>query len=193
MRIQLKKMRTYLQNTAKVLSDLLKKVWKSYKPKQSDDTQLKSNDYFHSIYELPLYNWIKCINGELKFVRTAENGTNENDLKVWEKIYDTYLNDYGLGKLYLKLLKTMQKKAVYECEFILTNDRFKLTQIEMMEQKLNGMLNNNGSGVTIEQSLIHISKWLGQWINPKNITTKEYFDLQKEMDRYNKMNDGKKN
>lgn len=154
---------------------------------------MKSTDYFHSINELPLYNWIKCINGELKFVRTAENGTNENDLKVWEKIYDTYLNEYGLGKLYLKLLKAMQKKALYECEFILTSDRFKLTQIEMMEQKLNGMLNNNGSGVTIEQSLIHISKWLGQWINPKNITAKEYFDLQNEMNRYNKMNDGKKN
>jgi len=193
MRIQLKKMQTYLQNTAKVLLGLPRKVWKNYARKQSDDTLLKSTDYFHSIYELPLYNWIKCINGELKYVRTAENGTNENDLVAWEKIYDTYLNDYGLGKLYLKLLKTMQKKALYECDYILTNDRFKLTQIEMMEQKLNGMLNNNGSGVTIEQSLIHISKWLGQWINPKNITTKEYFDLQKEFERYNKMNDGKKN
>ena len=77
----------------------------------------------------------------------------------------------------------------------LIQERKKMNKVytEMMEQKLNGMLNNNGSGVTIEQSLIHISKWLGQWINPKNITTKEYFDLQKEMDRYNKMNDGKKN
>ena len=154
---------------------------------------MKSIDYFHSINELPLYNWIKCINGELKFVRTAENGTNENDLVMWEKIYDTYLNEYGLGKLYLKLLKTMQKKALYECDYILTNDRFKLTQIEMVEQSLLQMLNNNGSGVTIEQSLIHLSKWLGQWINPKNITTKEYFDLQKEFERYNKINDGKKN
>ena len=154
---------------------------------------MKSIGYFHSIYELPLYNWIKCINGELKFVRTAENGNDEEDLKAWEKIYDSYLKEYGLGKLYLKLLKTMQKKAIYECEYILTNERFKLTQIEMVEQNLTAMLNNNGSGVTIEQSLIHISKWLGQWINPKNITAKEYFDLQKEMDRYNKLNDGKKN
>ena len=161
--------------------------------KQSEGINLKSNDYFHSIYDLPLYNWIKCINGDLKFVRTAENGSDEGDLIVWEKIYDGYLKEYGLGKLYLKLLKTMQKKAIYECDFVLTGDRFKLTQIEMVEQNLTAMLNNNGSGVTIEQSLIHISKWLGQWINAKNITTKEYFDLQKEMERYNKLNDGKKN
>jgi hypothetical protein len=60
-----------------------------------------------------LYNWIKCINGELKYVRTAENGTNENDLIVWEKIYDTYLNEYGLGKLYLKLLKANQLQAFF--------------------------------------------------------------------------------
>jgi hypothetical protein len=154
---------------------------------------LKSIDYYRSIDELPLYNWIKCINGELKFVRIDKNGSKEGDLIAWESIYDSYLKEYGLGKLYLKLLKTMQKKALYECEFVLTNDRFKLTQIEMVEQNLTQMLNNNGSGITIEQSLIHLSKWLGQWINPKNITTKEYFDLQKEFERYNKMNDGKKN
>ena len=193
MPIQLKKIQTYLKSMARVLSDSRKKVWKSYAKKQSDVIQSKSIDYFRSIDELPLYNWIKCINGELKFVRIDKNGSKEGDLIAWELIYDSYLKEYGLGKLYLKLLKTMQKKALYECEFVLTNDRFKLTQIEMVEQNLTQMLNNNGSGITIEQSLIHLSKWLGQWINPKNITTKEYFDLQKEFERYNKMNDGKKN
>jgi hypothetical protein len=48
------------------------------------------------------------------------------------------------------------------------------------------MLNNKGSGVTIEQSLIHLSKWLGSWINVKAITTKEYFNLIDEYGKENK-------
>jgi hypothetical protein len=40
--------------------------------------------------------------------------------------------------------------------------------------------------MTIEQSLIHISKWIGQWINPKTITAREYFNLLKEYGKANK-------
>lgn len=151
------------------------------------------NHYYTSIDELSLYAWMKCIDGNLKYVRRTEIGDEINDAIAWEKIYDDYIECYGLSKLYIKLLKTMQRKGILECDYVLTNDRFKLTQIEMVEQSLSGMLNNNGEGITIEQSLIHLSKWLGQWINPKNITAKEYFDLQNEMNRYNKMNNGKKN
>ena len=80
----------------------------------------------------------------------------------------------------------MRKKALLEVDFIITRERFKLTEIEMQIANLDAMLMNKGSGVTIEQSLIHLSKWLGSWINVKTITTREYFNLMEEYGKENK-------
>jgi hypothetical protein len=48
------------------------------------------------------------------------------------------------------------------------------------------MMANNGKGITIEQSLVHLSKWMGHWINSKNIITKDYFNLLTEYGKANK-------
>jgi hypothetical protein len=45
---------------------------------------------------------------------------------------------------------------------------------------------NGGNGMTIEQSLIYLSKWMGSWINAKDISTKEYFNLMNEYGKENK-------
>lgn len=98
--------------------------------------------------------------------------------------------------MYERMLKTMHKKAMAELEYCISGDRFNLTQSEVQESILAGMLKNAGSGRTIEQTLIHLSKWIGQWIKPKEISAKEYFTLLKELENYNKINkptDGKEN
>ena len=73
-------------------------------------------------------------------------------------------------------------------DYVLTGDRFKLTEVEIEQTRLNSMLQNAGNGMTIEESLIYISKWLGTWLNAKNITVREYFNL---MEQYGKANKGK--
>ena len=47
------------------------------------------------------------------------------------------------------------------------------------------MLKNAGNGIDIRESLIYISKWMGQWINSKQITTLDFFNLQKQYERFN--------
>ena len=91
-------------------------------------------------------------------------------------------------KIYERMLKTMHKKAIAELDYCITGERFNLTQAEVQESVLAGMLKNAGSGRTIEQTLIHLSKWIGQWIKPKEISAKEYFTLLKELENYNKIN-----
>jgi hypothetical protein len=61
-----------------------------------------------------------------------------------------------------------------------------LTKLEVEIEKIKVMLNNRGTGITIEQSLVHLSKWIGNWIDSKKITAREYFNLQKEFERTNK-------
>jgi predicted HTH transcriptional regulator len=107
-------------------------------------------------------------------------------LEAWNLIYDEYLNLYGLGKLNQRYFKAMQKRALNELDYIITGDRFNLTLAEMEERQLETMLNNGGQNMTVEQSLIHLSKWVGQWLNAKTLTAREYFDLIGEFEKFAK-------
>ncbi len=130
--------------------------------------------------------WVKCTEGDKTVLRKNRNGTDEGDVEAWNLIYDEYLDLYGLGKLNTKYLKALQKRALNELDYIISGDRFKLTLAEMEETTLETMLNNVGQSITVEQSLIHLSKWLGQWLNAKIITAREYFDLVGEFEKFAK-------
>lgn len=188
----------YLKNMVKGLSDLLKKAKKSFVWNYSKDTKKKLEQYYSGIDEIPLYNWDKCLNGEIQYVRKEKKGNKKEDIENWIKIYDEYLREFGLSKLHKKLLEAIKEKALHECDYVITGDKFKLTLIEMSESKLKQMIEINKVGITTEQTMIHVSKWVGYRINPREITVKEYFYLLKEFERAiktenNIANNGKKN
>ena len=196
----MEKLRIYFTNIVKRFWDLLSKAMTSSHKNSSEDTSPKLDKsfydkrYYKNINELPLDNWIKCTEGEYKYTRkNIERGSKDIDEKSWEIIYDDYIKQQGLGKMMTKLLECMIDKTQAELEYIITKDRFKLTECEMLETRLEQMLNNSGSGMTISQTLIYLSKWMGSWINTKSLTTKEYFDLLKEFEKNNKkLKDGQK-
>ena len=134
-----------------------------------------------TIDDIPLYNWMKCTDGDIQFVRKdLADGTQEDDLKYWNAMFDDYLQRYGLSDLYKRMLKVMKDKAILETEFVLTKDRFKLTLIEIESNKLEAMMSNSGEGMTIDESLVHLSKWLGYHLNVKRVTAGEYFTILKQ-------------
>jgi hypothetical protein len=137
---------------------------------------------------MPLFNWIKCNEGKIEFTRISDEGNPQMDVITWETIYNDYLKEFGLSETYKRMLNAMKKKALLELDYVLTGDRFKLTEVEIEQTRLNSMLQNAGNGMTIEESLIYISKWLGTWLNAKNITVREYFNL---LEQYGKANKGK--
>lgn len=153
------------------------------------NTQPTSLEYYNSLDEIPLYNWIKCTEGDYLYVRrvvTPESKDKPSDVLKWNEIYDEYINEFGLGKLYDRWLKAAIKKAKLECDFVMTREAFKLTEIELQEAKLKAMLDNKGEGMTIEETLIYLSKWVGYHLSPKKITALEYFNLMKEYGKANK-------
>lgn len=183
---------TYLQNSGRALLDSLRKAKTNYKSNYLKGTTKKLEGYYLTIEDLPIYNWYKCLNGEIKYVRRAKNGLKTNDLIVWERLHDEYIKEFGLGKVHAKILKVIKDKAIQELDYVITGDRFKLTLIEMEETRLKNILSTAGTGISIEEMLIHMSKWLGQWIKTKEISVKEFFTLQKEYERYLKAQNGKK-
>jgi hypothetical protein len=137
--------------------------------------------------ELPLFNWIKINDGDMTFIRKNQlKGTAQMDEFWFTKIYDEYIREFGLSDLHKKMLLAMKKRAMLECDFVITGDQFKITEIEMAIAKMESMLRNNGSGMSIEQTLIHMSKWMGAWLNSKTISVRDYFNLMNEFKRSNK-------
>jgi len=135
---------------------------------------------------MPLYNWIKCNGGEVSFVRREGVKNEGKDEQKFSELYDQYIKKYGLSKIYIKMLKVMQQKALLELEFVITRERFKLTEIEIEQRKLQGIIESNGSGMTIEESIVYLSKWLGYRLNPKEVTVVEYYNILKQYGKANK-------
>lgn len=203
MRIQLRRIRTrakkqiYFLSMGKILSGLLRKIYKGYNTKSGIGTEPNSNvglnDYYQSVEDIPLFNWIKCTEGELKYVRKGKKGNTDKDTEAWFAIYDDYIRSHGLSKKYQQMIKAMRKKAEIGLDYAIKRDRFSLTLLEIEIQNLKMLLDNNGQGVSIEQSLVHLSRFVGYWIRSKEITAGEYFTLIKEYERINKLENGEKN
>ena len=189
-------MRIYLLNMGTVLSGLLMRIKANFRRLLWKNSTKSYKGYFYSVDELPLYNWIK-ITEKREYIYTRKDlkkGTDELDIRAYEIIYEDYIATFGLNKLYKKVLEQMKKKALAELDFVITGDRFKLNLVEMELKKLESMLNNNNNDASIDTTLVHLSKWVGTWLNAKDITVKEYFNLVNEIQKENKiLKSGQKN
>lgn len=143
--------------------------------------------YWNSIDDFPLYNWIKCSEGKLEYTRKdIEKGDLFSDNEAWVKLYDEYLQKFGLNDRYKKYLDLIRKKAILQAEYVIKKDKFKLTEIEITEAKLKDLEVYFGDGQKIEVILTWVSMWLGYKIDQRNTTVTEYFTILEEYGKANK-------
>lgn len=136
---------------------------------------------------MPLFNWLKCTDGLFQYARidNKNNVIKQSDVIAWEKIYDNYLDVFGLNDAYKKLLKNRSIIAQTQCDFIVTKQAKLFNVIRTYEaenKKLESMMK---VGMTTEQVLVHLSKMQHQHINTKEITVAYYKALIKEYERNN--------
>ncbi len=143
-------------------------------------------EYWSSIDEMPLYNWIRCNNGKLEYTRITKKGTKVQDFLNWKLLYNEYLKEFGLDKRYKKYLETQKKRALLQSEYVITKERFKLTEIEIESQKLQDLEMHFGEGKKIEVILTWLGMFLGYKLDPKTTTVKEYFVILEEYGKANK-------
>ncbi len=125
---------------------------------------------YTSIDEMPLYNWHKCMEGEYKYVRFDEKEDTKN-VEIFEKVYSDKF------KHQIELIK---KIAILQCEYLISKNRFKLTQIEVENTKLEAIKKETGVGMTLQQTLIYLSKWLGYRLDWKQVSVSEYYTILNE-------------
>lgn len=138
--------------------------------------------YYQSIDEIPLFNWQKCLNGELKYVHLELKEEADNQ-EAFNKLYDEFLQKRGVNKEYKKYLDILKKKALLQCEFLITKDNFKLTQIEIEDAKIVSLQKTSESGLSIEKTLIYLGKWLGYRLDWKVITVTEFYSIMEEYEK----------
>ena len=68
--------------------------------------------YFEHIEECTIFAWQKAIGGNLEHLRLDENGTPEEDIKAWDECYNSYIEEFGLGKDHLRLLELQRELSL---------------------------------------------------------------------------------
>ena len=138
--------------------------------------------HYQSIEEIPLFNWQKCLEGDVKYVNleTKEDSGNQ---EAFTKLYDAFLQKRGVNKEYKKYLDILKKKALLQCEFLITKDNFKLTQIEIEDAKIVSLQKTSEAGLSIDKTLIYLGKWLGYRLDWKIISVSEFYSILEEYEK----------
>lgn len=134
-----------------------------------------SKNRWESVKDLPLFNWIKCNEGNVKYVNKDEK-PRKDDEAYFRKLYDEYLSVYGIGENLSEYLNTKRKLAGHRLDYILKGDEFILNLIAIEEIKLQD-LEKQMTGVNYESLLNDLRKQLGIWIDAKIITVSEFKSL----------------
>lgn len=143
-------------------------------------------EYWSSIDEMPLYNWIKCNKGKIEYTRKSKKGNKIQDYINWKLLYNEYLKEFGLDVRYKKYLEAQKKRAILQADYIITKERFKLTEIEIESQKIKDLDAHFGEGKKIEEILTWLGMFLGYRLDQKTTTVKEYFVILEQYGKANK-------
>jgi len=132
--------------------------------------------YYTHIEDCTVYAWQKAINGDLTHLR-IEDGSELEDVKAWDEVYNSYIVEIGLGKEYNTLLELQTELAETQLTYVIENNRMILNKINALEVEILEVLNRKSEGGDMTSTLILISKWLGYKVDQRNTTVKELYKM----------------
>lgn len=160
------------------------KIWQYFKAKFAKATLSNSKQSWASIDEMPLFNWEKCQDGQLNYIN-KDLKPRQDDAQRWIEIYNSYLAKYGVGEQLERYLSQKIHLAKLRLQLVATNELFLLNHIEVAQIELNQLDPRKHKGMTTQQMLVHLSKWIGYRIDLKLITVVEYKEMLEEYVRSN--------
>lgn len=135
------------------------------------------DNYYKSIDDLPLINWIKINSGELNFCRRSlSKGSKSNDEKYSDLIKDEYYKEFGLSTDFIYLIELQQQLAEARLDWIITEDNFIKNKIAMLESEIEDLINRKEGG-DIGKTIIGLSKWIGYRIDKNIVTVREFHNM----------------
>ena len=134
---------------------------------------------------MPLYNWQECEKGNIKFVN-KDHVSRQNDIEIWSILYNQYLERFGLGADLSEIIRLKRKLIALRCSYIINGNKKILNQIAIDEANLLKLEGLSVNGLTMDETLVYLSKWLGYRLDKKVISIVEYKTLVDEYGRAHK-------
>jgi len=153
-----------------------------------------TESYYLSIDELPIYNWNKIFEtSDLDYLKKNNNKKVKEEflVELWVKLQNEYLDEFGLESIFKQKLEIQKKIAIKNYEFILKNDRFILTEIDILNAELKS-LELNKAGLNFWQVKDKVEQSKGYRFDAKIVTVIEWFYALKELSN-GKANKGDRN
>lgn len=148
-----------------------------------------SREYYSEVYEIPLLNWEKCLEGKFYFIRKEPaKDYDSKDVEAFYQLYDKYIERYGLTEQHKRYIEAQKHYIELVCDYVEAEepDQFLLTYISIAEKKLEELNPSKYEGMTIGQTVTLLSKWLGTWFSKRDRTLEEFKDLLEEYERSTK-------
>ena len=149
----------------------------------------KKIELYKSIDDLPIYNFDKILKShDLRYLLKEEIKDityNKNFDKIsdqWVKLYDEYLEHFGLSKSYKRVIEQETKIAKLQIQRWLRDDRSLEGIIEVEKIKLQEMNKKKKKKSTFEEDLATIEQNRGIGMNPKETSVKMFFTYVKLME-----------
>jgi hypothetical protein len=134
---------------------------------------------------MPLYNWDECQKGDVKHV-TRDGKSTDMDGVVWVSLYNQSLERFGITEHMEAYLGVKVLLTQLRCMWVQTGDDMILNQIAIEEINLKNLDPTKTAGMTTDQCLVHLSKWLGYHVRKRELTYVEFRNLMTEYERSNK-------
>ena len=159
------------------------KILKKLGKKQSQNSESTLPQHYSEIYEFPLLNWIKCSEGDVRFIN-KDRVSRDSDMKNWIEMYDLYVKKYGISKDLTDLVDDKKRLIELRNQFIQSGELSILNEINIRELELEMKEDQSSSNqMTIEKTLPILSKWAGRTLSILDLTIVEYKNYVLEYER----------
>ena len=137
---------------------------------------MKQNDYYDSIEDLPVYNYLKIkYSGELSLLLREDKTTDEDLADVWREIEYQVIEKIGLGEQADEFLRREVELLILRNEAFMSQDDSLIDLLRMKEkeyEKIRGSL--EGGEFDVFEGFVLLEKYYGFQINDRTTTTEKY-------------------
>lgn len=138
--------------------------------------------YYTDLGYLPVYIWWEMLKKKdysllLKWGYYAPNGE-----KVWERLQNDFIDEFGIDDNFQKILKAQIEIEEYKNNMVLTGDTSDQIFVDILEIELNKLIGVKKTG-THRGVTIAMEKYLGFRLNPKTVSTRDYYHYVNEINR----------
>lgn len=146
-------------------------------------THSLERNYCKGFDSIILFNWWKIQEGEYKYTRLDLNdGNDELDDEAYCIINDEYLEEFGLGDDFERVLELRTQIALLQCDFVINDDNYLRNKIRTLQNELKEIM-ERPIDFDRDAVLIQLEKWMGFKLDEKEIKARKFYKIVNEYKR----------